>query len=279
MVHFNVTKSIYNMTILTVREYLKPYGCQAMDYKEARQLASKTATWFFQNNLAQVSGLPFVKESDIKPKMSDAMWAKLMTEAILSFHEGLELDPEGRRASNESYLYDSAIDFVGSDAFRDIAFIVSAAGTRRPIEQEIEQSFETIQQQPGGEARGFSGPEGLAGLIATDADAKAYGSASTIIMQIESAPPEQGLYHQSAQQLQQISKTQGLSQPFARALASLGAEYMAMADELTRQSGEGQVPGGAGPGVSGLPTGVHIGHRLRLIALRKRIIKEAKEAA
>lgn len=250
-----------------------------MNRKEARQLAVETATWFFENHLSQAPSLPFIKESGQKPKMSDAMWAKLMTEAILSFHEGLEIESEGRRASNESYLYESAIDFVGPEAFRDIAFIVSAAGTRRPIEQEIEQSFETMQQQPGGEARGFSGPEGLAGLIATDADAKAYGSASTIIMQIESAPPEQGLYHQSAQQLQQISKTQGLSQPFARALSSLGAEYMAMADELTRQSGEGQQPGGAGTGISGLPTGVRIGHRLRLIALRKRIIKEAKESA
>lgn len=247
-----------------------------MNYEEARQLAVKATTWFFQNHLAQAPTFPFIKESNRKPKMSDAIWAKLMTEAILSFHEGLDLESEKRRASNESYLYESAIDFVGSDAFKDIAFIVSAAGARRPIEQEIEQSFETMQQQPG-EARGFTGPEGLAGLISTDADAKAYGNASTIIMQVESSPPEQGLYHQSAQQLQQISKTQGLSQPFARALASLGAEYMSMADELTRQSGEGQPTGVAGPGISGLPTGVHIGHRLHLIALRKKIIREARE--
>lgn len=267
------------MTISIARKYLRPYRCYIMNRKEARKLASDTVVWFFENNLKQATdNYLFTKKSDRKPKMSDAMWAKLMTEAILSFHEGLNIEPEGNRVANESYLYNSVVDFVGEDAFKDIAFIVSAAGARRPIEQEIEQSFKTMQQQPG-EATGFTGPEGLAGLIATNEDAKAYGSASTIIMQIESSPPEQGLYHQSAQQLQQISKTPGLSQPFARALASLGAEYMSMADELTRQSGEGRQPGMAGPGISGLPTGVHIGHRLRLIALRKRIIKEAKEAA
>jgi hypothetical protein len=247
-----------------------------MNYKEARKLAADTATWFFQNGTHLAPTIATLKkESASPPKFSEQMWAKLMTEAIVSFHEGLDLEPSNRRASNGKELFDAAVDLVGPKAFHDMAFMVSAAGARRPIEEELEQSFEQMTAPGGGGEEGFTGVEGLSGLISTDADAKAYGQASTIIMQVESAAPSQGTYHQSAQQLQGIASSGGLSQPFARALSSLGAEYMVLADELTRQSGEGQQPSG-GPGTSGLPTGIGIqGFRQRAIFARKQIIEEA----
>lgn len=242
-----------------------------MDYQEARKIASDAATWYFQNGINTIPNFNISKKSAKQPKFKDELWAKLMTEAIKSFHDGLDIQASSDLNRD---MFEKAVNVVGSDAFRDIALIVTAAGARRPIEEELQQSFEQMQQPGTGEGQAFTGVEGLSGLISNNADAQAYGQASTIIMQVESAAPNQGTYHQSAQQLQNIAKTQGLSQPFARALSSLGAEYMKMADELTRQSGEGQQQGG-GMGTSGLPTGVRIGFRLRAVAARRRIIKEA----
>lgn len=253
-----------------------------MDRQEARRLASDAAVWYFTNNLGkESSNLEISKESSYKPKMSDNIWAQLMTEAILSFYDGLDLEPENKRANKDKVLFNEAVGLVGADAFRDMAFIVSAAGVRRPIEEEVEESFQTLQQAPGGVGTAFEGAAGLSGLITTDADTQTYGQASTIIMQVESSAPSQPLYHESSKKLTDLSATQGLSPPFSRALASLGAEYLRFADELTQQQAS-ETPIGIAPsgvGVSGLPTGVAIAHRQRLIAIRKRIVKEARELA
>lgn len=246
-----------------------------MNHNQARQLASDTVTWCFKNdidtsrNVAQIS-----KESKLDPKFSDGMWARLMTEAIVSFHKGLELEPSGHRANSDKNSLNDTIDLVGSKAFHNIAFIVSAAGARRPIEQEIEQSFvEAPINQGAGEA--FTGIEGLTSLISTSEDANAYGAVSTIFVQMQTTPVSQGIYHQSAQQIQEISKTPGLSQPFAKAIASLGAEYMQLADELTRQSGDGQQQG-ADVGTSGLPTGVQVqGFHRKVVQACRRIVQES----
>jgi hypothetical protein len=246
-----------------------------MNHVEARKLVANTAIWYFQNNIDLTSQVPLInKNSSSKPKFSDEIWAKLMTEAIVSFSQGLENKIGNRKAKVNRANLEAAINLVGADAFRDIAFLVSAAAYNQPVDTSVDQAFQQMQG-PGGEGTEFTGVEGLSGLIATNADAKAYGQASQIIMAVEGSAPNQGLYHESAQKLQTIAKTPGLSKPFAMALSSVGAEYMKAADELTRQSGQGQQPGmGVGTGVSGLPTGVRIGLRNRVILARKRIIRE-----
>jgi len=102
-----------------------------MDYKAARKLASDMSIWFFQNN-STVNKLSNIKQSDKNLSMSDISWAELMTEAIVSFYDGLELD--NKKASNQNEeTYNKVVSIVGSDAFNNIAFIVSAARIRGSI--------------------------------------------------------------------------------------------------------------------------------------------------
>ena len=252
-----------------------------MNKTQARKIASQTVVWYFNNVKREVPGLPIDKVSQRAPRFSNEMWARLMTEAILSFHKGLEeqVGTDGHRVANltPEKLFKIAVDAVGQDAFETMAYLVAAAGTKIAID-EVDQAFQTAQQpqQPAPQP-GVRGPEDLSTLLETQQDAQVYGKASTIIMQVESAAPSQGVYHQSAQQLQQFAKTPGLSKPFATALSSMGAQYMQLADQLTRESAQGATPGTTGPGISGLPTGVHIGWRQKVIAIRKRAVAEAKK--
>jgi len=231
-----------------------------MNFEQARKVAFDLAHFQFSLNSPNT-----IKTSKSNIKLTDEMWTSLMLEAISSFYDGVEGNTPVRLAVKS----DDIIKIFGVDVIDTIRSIIVHADGNRPIGDELEQSFQQIQQGQG-EAKGFIGAEGLAGLISNTADSQAYGQASTVIMNVESAAPNQGLYHQSAQQLQTIAKTPGLSQPFAMAVSSLGAEYMQLADQLTRQSGEGQQPS-TGTGISGLPTGVRIGRRA--IVARQNIIQ------
>jgi len=104
-----------------------------LNEKQAAGLLNKLTAWYFNNNINKSirrDALPFQKESQGGPNHSSDMWAKLMTDALVAFSEGLDdqIEPDNRRAS-----YDAAVEMVGSEAFSTIAFIVSAAGTQLPL--------------------------------------------------------------------------------------------------------------------------------------------------
>lgn len=242
-----------------------------MNHKDARQLASDMAVWYFQNGLhLQPRAVSLNKQSAAKPRYSDKMWAKLMTEAIISFNEGLDLDPEMRHA-NKKQLFDAAVDAVGLDAFQEIAFIVSAAGARRPIEEELEQSFEQMQQQPGQSQ--ISSIQDLGNYVTNEMDQYVYSEVSKN-KDVNDPNITQSEAHNLTGYLQQVVQTAaGISQPFSQALSSLGAAYQIKADELTRSSGFGNVGPGGETGTSGLPTGVRIGLMRSLARIRHRAAK------
>jgi hypothetical protein len=256
------------MTIENVWEYsheLLIWRVLIMISQEAaRKLAVEAVHWFFENksNLDQVD---LKVASGKTPRFSDEAWARLMTEAISSFYEGLELEPEDRRIASKE-LRQKAIEFVGPDAFKTVAFIVAAAGVRRPIEEEVEQSFEQIQQQPG-QAQ-LNSVQDLANYVTNEMDQYVLDEVSKI-KDVNDPSISQSEAHNNNTFIQQLTRSSsGISQPFAQALSSLGAAYQIKADELTRSSGFGTV----GPGASGLPTGVHIGELRQMLA---RILRRA----
>lgn len=208
-----------------------------MDSEQARYLMSKMAIWYHHNKI----GDTISKKADgsNKQKYSEALWAKLLTEAVISFHNGLEdrIDPPNRRVAKE--LFDNANNLVGDEAFQTIAMLISAAGAK------VAQNYVDPQS--------FLPAIDLSGYLSTEADRNAYGQFSTWLMQISSQPVTQGTMHQATKYLQDLAKTSGLSDGFAYVLSSMGTEYQQLADQYTRQSGEGQY---AGEGE--LPTGIQI---------------------
>jgi len=229
-----------------------------MELKEARKLASKAAIWYHQNNIGRNANQRVAGQPKKSPKFSDDVWARLMAEAVLSFHDGLEdrIDPRDRTAMKA--LFDRANDFVGQEAFQVIAMVVSAAGAQRPMEEEVETALDQMQQSPGQQSsfldpNSFLPAVDLSGYLTNDADNQAYGKFSSWLMQMSGQPITQGAMHQATKYLQDLAKTPGLSQGFAYVLSSMGTEYQMLADKYTRESGQGQFQGGGD-----LPTGIQI---------------------
>ena len=206
-----------------------------ISHKKAHNLTIGAVHWFF-NNKSDLSLIDLkVKTSANNPKYTDEVWARLMTEAISSFYDGLDLDPENRRASKTECVCERAINLVGAEAFKTIAFLVSAAGVRRPIEEEVEEAFEGIQAP--GEQYGIQTPwQNLPDYIVNDADQQIWGQVSSYLSQMASARQTQVSSQNTAQTLQRLSTTPGVSQEFAQALAGVGAQYQIQADETARES-------------------------------------------
>lgn len=227
-----------------------------MDIREARQLASETAVWYHQNNIGNTINQRIAAPGK-NPSFSDEIWARLMAEAILSFSDGLEsrVDHCGGRVAVKK-LFDKANNIVGPEAFQTIAMVVSAAETRRPIEEEVDVALqETDQpstQQSFVDSQTFMPAVDLSGYLVNDADRQVYGQFSSWLMQMTSQPITQGAMHKATKFLQDLAKTPGLSQGFSYVLSSMGTEYQMLADKYTRQSGEGQFQGGD------LPTGIQV---------------------
>jgi hypothetical protein len=104
-----------------------------LNTEQAAGLLNKLTAWYFNNNIDKTirrDALPFQKESQNRPNYSSDMWAKLMTDALVAFSEGLDdqIEPDNRRAS-----YEAAVELVGSEAFNTIAYLISAAGTQLPL--------------------------------------------------------------------------------------------------------------------------------------------------
>jgi hypothetical protein len=71
-------------------------------------------------------------------KHAPDIWAKLITDAISSFNQGLEdyVEPEDRRASRTERIevFHRAVDVVGEDAFRTIAYLVASQGANNHMQ-------------------------------------------------------------------------------------------------------------------------------------------------
>lgn len=232
-----------------------------MDIRKAAELAREASIWYHTNNIDDTS--LFIASGSTQH--SSDLWARLLAEAVMAFHNGLENHGDMPDHAATKALHDRAVCMVGRDAFETIAMVVSAAGTQRPIEQELDTAVDQMQQNPG-TTNSFVDPQSflpaidLSGYLVNQADQQAYGQFSSWLMNVSSQAITQGAMHQATKFLQDLSKTQGLSQGFAFVLSSMGTEYQMLADKYTRQSGEGTFQGG------GLPTGVQIQGKRQTIA-------------
>jgi len=101
--------------------------------KQAAGLLNKITAWYFINGVdenARRDALPVLKDAQKQPNYTSDMWAKLMTDALVAFSEGLDdkLEPENRRAS-----FDAAVEMIGTEAFNTVSFILATAATQLPI--------------------------------------------------------------------------------------------------------------------------------------------------
>ena len=211
-----------------------------MNKAAAQTVANKTIKWYHKNNKSINNfKFPFIAKSANKPKFSEEIWAMLLTEAIQSFHEGLEgVDPEPRRASvkDQRKLYQSAVDFVGEEAFKHFAYLVAASPRiAQNLSTEIENAWEVSSKS-----------------IQNEMDQQVYGMVSSTIMNSSMQDLNQAQYHEMGSAMQYYSKYPGLSPEFASSVASIGAQYLQVANDMTRESV------GPAPSSGDLPTGVSI---------------------
>lgn len=211
-----------------------------MDKAAAQVVANKTIKWYHTNNQSINNfKFPFTAKSANKPKFSDEIWAMLLTEAIQSFNEGLEgIDPEPRRASvkDQRKLYQSAVDFVGEEAFKRFAYLVAASPRiAQNLSTEIEKALEVASQS-----------------LQNEMDQQVFGMVSSTIMNSSMKELNQGENHQMGSAMQHYAQYPGLSPAFASSVASIGAQYLEIANNMTRESV------GPAPSSGDLPTGVSI---------------------
>ena len=208
-----------------------------VDRLVARRLAIIAARHYFESDI-DATFYPdnlTAKRSSSVPKHQSDIWARLLTEAIISFNQGLEdrIDPEDRRASNDLALYNQAKALVGDEAFNVIAYLVATAGIeaqRRTFDDlpDVEQKLQQLEKQMGG--------VDPVSLVQSEIDRKVIGPASSLLVNEWNFLDNQGEVQSAAQKMQQFSATQGLSPELARFLGQKGAYYQILADALTRQS-------------------------------------------
>ena len=88
--------------------------------------------WYFDNCKAPTS---FNKQSAASPRLSQEVWDTLLLTAIQSFSHGLEqsIDIEDRRIANK--LHRQAVNKVGDQAFRTIAYLMTILAADRAINE------------------------------------------------------------------------------------------------------------------------------------------------
>ncbi len=226
--------------------------------ESARGLLNRIAKWYFTTDAGKnfdPDKLPITKVSNKKTDYSDDIWVKLMTDAIMSFNQGLEqiIDPEARRASSDRVLFEDAVSLVGSEAFNTIAFLVSAAGTDTQVRRELDVIYQQVDPTT---------------LLKTIEDKQTYNQAAQIIANETFFWDSQPQVFDAHKQLQAMSTTQGLSPELARYIGAISAMYMRRADELTRESGaQPSTPGGD------LPTGVSIQGRRKHVRCARSFLR------
>ena len=159
-----------------------------------------------------------VIQANNPPRFTEETWALLMAEAIRSFNMGLEdrIDIEVKRAAVD--LHDKIIGMVGEHAHNVVAYVVTAQGTRRPIDT--------------------------------------WAQASSIYTMAMSNLSDQKALFEAHKKLQDISKTPGLDPETAKNIGGLAAELQERASAATSTSG-GAI-GQGGMSQAGMPTGLTI---------------------
>lgn len=191
-------------------------------------MMSEAARYYHTNNIKTT----FNKDAstDRNPKYSDDIWASLMTEAILSFSDGLENKLEPITTKTALNLYNSAANIAGDEAFNAIAYLVASNGVKL--------------SQLGVD------PLGQASTLFLEAQNL---SQDTSAMEQGRTDPSTG--YTRIWEIQQELQKLGIDyKELAEQIGGYAAEVQELLNALTAYSP--QTGAGGGTGMTGLPTGV-----------------------